>query len=343
VWSGSPLELHVLPDLGHGGFVSSLNDHGVAVGEILAADESHYLPVSWNLADLTVTDLTPFVGTPIIDAEPSVDDHGRILVGLGTTQGVATSPAGNDVVVDPATGVVTRPFDIGMGLTVALNKRGELLYEQLDAPFDYNGPVVLTVLDLNTGERRKLPPMTVSSTPSLNERGQVVFASFDGTTSHGEVWDPIAGLIDLGSAGGHGLVPTTLNERGRIGGYYRDDVNPWLATLRLNPQPPEGLSAGESGTTSSALRWNAPSSPGDAPVDTYSIYRNGALVASVPASADTYTDDVSALPGGSTATYQVAATNVYGESNLSEPVTVVLAASESAPATPIAATPQFTG
>src|SRR5262245_7624429 len=96
-------------------------------------------------------------------------------------------------------------------------------------------------------------------------------------------------------------------------------VRPFTPTRRRPGSPaPEQLSASESGTTSSELRWDPPSSPGDAPVDTYDVYRNGALVASVPASATAFTDDVSALPGGSEATYQVAATNIYGESNLSE-------------------------
>ena len=131
---------------------------------------------------------------------PADDDAGRVLVPMGLEDpdhpGV-TNSWGRNVVYDPATDRAFEPSEAGRTTSITLSPRGELVFHELAAPFDYSRPVTLVVLDLETGARRELAPMPISWPASINDRGQVAFSSGIGVGTHAFVWDPVAGLIDL--------------------------------------------------------------------------------------------------------------------------------------------------
>lgn len=100
------------------------------------------------------------------------------------------------------------------------------------------------------------------------------------------------------------------------------------------PSAPRDLAATE-GDGQVALSWSAPASGGGSAVSKYTVYRDGSLLAELGV-VTTYAD--SGLTNGQTYSYEVSATNSYGEGPRSPAVTATPAAVPGAP-TGLAAVP----
>lgn len=89
---------------------------------------------------------------------------------------------------------------------------------------------------------------------------------------------------------------------------------------RTTPAQPAAPTAGTIAVSSVEVLWSAPSSDGGATLTGFTLYRNGALIASLPASSTSYTDSL--LAAGTNYSYQVAAANVAGSSSVSSALAV---------------------
>lgn len=89
---------------------------------------------------------------------------------------------------------------------------------------------------------------------------------------------------------------------------------------RTTPAQPAAPTAGTVTISSVEVRWSAPASDGGAALTGFVLYRNGSLIASLSASATSYTD--ASLAAGTNYSYQVAASNVAGSSPSSSALVV---------------------
>ncbi len=99
------------------------------------------------------------------------------------------------------------------------------------------------------------------------------------------------------------------------GSAYMTKAVPY-AILSL-PSAPMNLSA-KSGNKYVNLTWNKPADAGSYPISSYKIYRNGTVIATVPATQRWYND--SAVRNGQNYTYYVTAVNFVGEGDKSNTV-----------------------
>ena len=185
----------------------------------------------------------------------------------------------------------------------------------------------------------------------FNDRGQVGATRLgaSGLPSGVVLWDPVRGWIDLGDGGGRGTTLWSMNSVGQVAGVFSDRGSPWIATVQFGPEPPQGVVGSVVGS-SATISWGAPTSPGNAAIDTYRVYRDGIAVADVAARTSSFTEAVLADPGASS-TYTVTAINAFGESLPSAGAVVVAPApAVAAPgfvptvaAVPVVAPPTFTG
>ena len=90
------------------------------------------------------------------------------------------------------------------------------------------------------------------------------------------------------------------------------------------------------------ITWTAPQSNGGSAIQSYNIYENGVLAASVPPTSLSYTE-TSAITTGQTYLFQVTAVNAIGEGTISSGISVMAAQVPSQPAAPtkVAASPVF--
>ncbi len=140
--------------------------------------------------------------------------------------------------------------------------------------------------------------------------------NFWNSSSEGNYWLDWANNNNSNDKNKDGIVDWPYSLRGdQVKDYYPLKN----ATRMILPAPPENLVAK---ATSSAvnLTWSPPSSVGTPPLLDYRIYRNGTLIATVPASQHWYSD--TNITPGVNYTYYVTAVNGAGESDDSASVRV---------------------
>lgn len=347
-WLGPDHHLVDVPDLGYGSWLTDVNDHGLAGGWMLdAAGKRH--PATWDLVSGSPpVDLAPITGVLAVGRRVTVNQAGDVLVQLGTDY----CDCGHDVVVEHGTNRLVPLYDPDTAYGAILNNRAEVAFLSYHGA-NHTDPAFV-VLDLTTGSRQDIPalPHVGGSAFFFNDRGQIATTRQEaGTAGSGVIWDPVRGWIDLGDAGGRGIVVSAMNGTGRVGGYYGDTNTAWFATVQLGPEAPRDPAADVvSGTV--ALRWVVPVSPGNAPIDAYRVYRDGTLIDAVAPTRTAFTDSDLADPGR-TAAYTVTAINTFGESAPSPAVLVAepelastampAGATPAAIATAIPTTPAYTG
>jgi hypothetical protein len=328
VWTGASHALRVLPDLGFGGVVTSVNGNGQAVGFVMDST-GHSRPRIWDVATGSPRDLPVPTGPAVIYDEPTISDSGLILVHDGYS-------GGQNVVIDSTSLRVTPLDPAGHDYQAVQNAAGQIAY--LDSSTND-----LVITDPRAGTSVvAASAVELKYGMSLNDRGQVAYSTLSAGTLHAFVWDTYAGTIDLGDGQGQGLVLTAINDVGQAVGWDTTAFLPWIGTVLLGPQPPEQPAAAPS-SGGVDISWQPPISSGDAPVTGYVIYRNGQRVAAVPANQTSTVDPSPAGP----VTYTVTAMNIYGESNpaATSPLIVPSSATptSSTAANPIPAVPMFTG
>jgi hypothetical protein len=348
-WIGPDHDLVVVDDLGSGSMLTDVNGSDLAAGWALdGAGVVH--PAVWDLADGgAMVDLAPLTGHPVMWGLPvKVNELGDVLVQLGVDHQSTASSWGHDVVVEHGTQRVVEPYPVDEGGGAILNNRGQV------ASLTYASPgrtdPQYEILDLATGHRQVVPAFG-ESLFRFNDRGQVGATRLgaSGLPSGVVLWDPVRGWIDLGDGGGRGTTLWSMNSVGQVAGVFSDRGSPWIATVQFGPEPPQGVVGSVVGS-SATISWGAPTSPGNAAIDTYRVYRDGIAVADVAARTSSFTEAVLADPGASS-TYTVTAINAFGESLPSAGAVVVAPApAVAAPgfvptvaAVPVVAPPTFTG
>lgn len=344
-WVGAQHELQLLPDLGYGSDATSVNEHGLAGGWMLAPDGTVH-PAIWDLVHNTVTDLSTATG-PMVQAglHVSVNELGQVLVPLGIGNPASTSSSeGNDVLYDTRTGTLHPLFEPGLGSQTRLNDVGQVVfYRYADAAARLAGVAALVMVDTATDVETVIAPaFRGGGLYVLNDLGQVLYRR-PADSNRAFLYDPVAGTVDLGT----GLVTTVLNNTGLLGGYDTDDDRAWTAAVPLGPPPPDDVRVSTTATGVVTLTWTpTPGPTGRRPVTGYQVFRDGELLASVDATTTLVTDAIAA--DGVAHTYAVVALNGQGAST---PATVVAVlnppppavALSAGPASPVAATPDFTG
>jgi hypothetical protein len=298
----------------------------------------------------------PVVQAPVVGHFLTVTPNGRILI-----QG----PGENDATWwDPATGsveAVALPFpdvlvlagngrgqyllgraetargvawDSTTGVMTAFDSDGRFLNEAGQALVRLDG--VWQVIDVASGATTVMKPFGLDVPGDeivpvdFDENARVLANVRAPGVERVVVWSAAEHTVDLGPTNGpDALSPALLGDDGVAVGTTGDARAWWRATFRLAPNAPTSL-AGQAGGASVALSWQAPTSPGDAPIDTYVVKADGVEVAQVDAASLTWSG-----AGDGSAAYTVVAVNTYGESSPSN--AVVLAAGA------VSVTPAFTG
>jgi hypothetical protein len=91
------------------------------------------------------------------------------------------------------------------------------------------------------------------------------------------------------------------------------------ALARTTPSAPSGLALSSVTTSAASFTWTA-SNDGGSALSSYTVYRNGATIASISGSATSYTD--STVADGTTYSYTLLATNIAGSSPASSPLSI---------------------
>lgn len=352
-WIGSERDLVVLDDLGAGSFVVDVNPSGLASGWAIDGSANIH-PVLWDLANGgALVDLAPITGFQVMTGLPVVvNDRGDVLVSLGVGfDGGGASSWGHDVVVEHGTNRLIEPYPVDQGGGSILNDLGQVA--SLLDPGPGGLGLRYEILDITTGERTVVPAPG-ESLFRFNDRGQIATTrlGLDNGPDHAVVWDPFRDWIDLGDGGGRGVEVWTMNSAGHLAGTYQDQIAPWLGTVQRAPEPPLDPAAVVDDSTLT-VTWQVPVSPGDAPISTYRVLRDGVVVAEVGGSTTTFVEPVTESAGiGSVSA--IVAVNEFGESLPS--VVVAVAApvdpaplpgagspAASSPAVAVTVPPTFTG
>jgi len=185
----------------------------------------------------------------------------------------------------------------GDGVYLDADSRENLIYNN---SFYYNH---------NSGDR-----FSISTIQAYDASG----ANFWNTSTEGNYWLDWANNNDTNDKNNDGIVdwPYALG-----GGKVKDYYPLKNATRLLMPTAPTNLHAY---VTSSYvnLTWAAPAYPGTPPLLNYKIYRNGTLIATVPASQLWYKD--TGVSSGQNYSYYITAVNAAGESQNSTVVQITV-------------------
>ncbi len=330
VWPTTTTDPVALEDLGSRARATDVNDHGIAVGVLFG--ETGHRPVAWDVSTGALRDLSVEVGL-IFGENLSINDRNEVWCPRVEERPNVTGTDGNYVTIDLDTDVVTEIFRDSEGQdSPVLNERGEVGWFRRSGGLssDLTDAAVIVDLDQQRVRDVALPEGNVRGSRSFNDRGQLaVNVEVDGV-QRPHLWDPVHGWTDLGAGDGRGLIVGATNDVGEAAG-VDGDGRPWVAAVRYAPLEPRSARAVADGD-SVALAWEAPLAEGDAPVDLYRVYRNGILVVETP---DLHAVDESVDEGvPREVAYTVSAVNAYGESELSEPVTVTVGSAATDDPTP---------
>jgi probable HAF family extracellular repeat protein len=156
---------------------------------------------------------------------------------LGQVAGEALDASGSThaFLWDPVAGM-TDLGGLGGGYSGArdLNERGQVAGEATTVSGSTHAFLwdpVAGMTDLGTlGGAVSMPGYVESKAVAVNERGQVAGEALvlSGLT-HAFLWDPVAGMTDLGTLGGARSVASAMNERGQVVGQARDTQSNWHA------------------------------------------------------------------------------------------------------------------
>lgn len=327
-----------------------LTDAGLVVGQSETSPGGPWHGYVYDTTSGTMTDLGTLGGTD--SAAWGINDAG-LVVGYSDLPGDAQQVA---IVYDPATDTMTPLPSLGGSWAEAgwISNDGIVTGGGATAG---DATIEAFVYDVATGQMTTLNPFggDYATAYGINERGIVVGdADTVSDERRGFAYDTRTGeTIDLGPGQGW-LTPRDINEQLQWSGatwIAGDDFTPRPVTgvLETIPDPPTGVdAAGCAGSVT--VSWSSPAFDGNQPVTGYRVFRDGGLLAEVPADAASALDN--SAGAGITYEYRVTAVNAQGESLTSQPATITVpacpvASPTSTPVTvaarPVATTPAFTG